>query len=255
VPVPEALRRRRLGGVTLERALYVADGLVMMRQRFAGDDTRLIITHEAAMRAVVEVWCGRLVVPLATGDIVAPARFVLAVPPRSILPIRFEHAVVITDGTCATRPLDRHATPVIEAAPIGLGARRAVVCSGDVVASLDPDAGVAALLVRARAALHAAVGALAPVRAAAEAARMAPETLTRRFAAAYRITPKRYCQRARLFDAAILLFDGASVLDAALRAGFNDLSRFYTQFRRLLGGTPGQYAAIRNRQDAEAWTR
>jgi AraC-like DNA-binding protein len=84
---------------------------------------------------------------------------------------------------------------------------------------------------------------------------MAPETLARRFADAYRITPKQYCHRARLFDAAILLFDGASVLDAALRAGFNDLTRFYTQFRRLLGGTPGAYARIRQRQDAVARAR
>jgi len=67
--------------------------------------------------------------------------------------------------------------------------------------------------------------------------------------------PRRRRQRARLFDAAILLFEGTSVLDAALRAGFNDLTRFYVQFRRVLGTTPGQYAQRRNRQAAAAAAR
>jgi AraC-like DNA-binding protein len=248
--LPLGIRRR--GGIVLERSLYVAGGTVMLRQRFTGDDTRVLITHDAALRSLVEVRRGRVVMPLAGGDVIAPSRFVLAVPPRSIVPIRFEHAEVVSDGGCATRALDEHAVPVIEAVASWRGAREALTSGGPVVAALDADAGVASSLVRGRAALHTAIGEPAPVRVAAAAAGLAPETLVRQFSAAYRITPKQYCQRARLFDAAVLLFEGVSVLDAALRAGFNDLTRFYVQFRRLLGGTPGEYARIRKRQDAAA---
>jgi AraC-like DNA-binding protein len=254
--VQDALRSQRRGGIVIERSLYLAEGVAMLRQRFSGNDTRVVVTHEAGIRSVVEVRRGRLVIPLASGDFVAPARFVMAVPPRSIIALRFEHAEVITEGTGAAHRLDGHATPAIEAvAASSSAARHAMAVTGHVLAQLDPDVALAAPLVRARAALHAAIGTPAPVRAAAAAAGMAPETLARRFADAYRITPKQYCHRARLFDAAILLFDGASVLDAALRAGFNDLTRFYTQFRRLLGGTPGAYARIRKRQDAVARAR
>jgi AraC-like DNA-binding protein len=119
-----------------------------------------------------------------------------------------------------------------------------------VLQQLDADLGVARSLVTARARLHQVIGDHAPVRTAAACAQLAPETFTRLFTAAYGIAPKQYCQRARLFDAAILLFSGTGVLDAALRAGFNDLTRFYVQFRRLLGATPGDYVRIRNRQDA-----
>lgn len=248
--------KRQRGRVTIERALYLVDGAVMLRKRIVGHDTRVVVTHDAALRSVVEVRRGRLVIPLAGGDVVAPARFVLAVPPRSVLALRFEHAEVIADGLGAAHALDDHATPAIEIAPApGSSARRAVALGGALVARLDPDAGVANVLVRARAALHAAIGEPAPVRSAADAVGIAPETLARGFADAYRIAPKQYCQRARLFDAAMLLFDGASVLEAALRAGFNDLTRFYVQFRRLLGGTPGQYARIRKRQELAARAR
>jgi hypothetical protein len=47
----------------------------------------------------------------------------------------------------------------------------------------------------------------------------------------------------------------AGRVDAALRAGFNDLTRCYAQLRRVLGGTPGEYAEIRNRQDPAARAR
>jgi AraC-like DNA-binding protein len=251
--VHDALRSQRRGGIVVERSLYLAQGVAMLRQRFYGDDTRSIVTHDAGVRSSVEVRRGRLVIPLPSGDIVAPTRFVLAVPPRSILALRFEQAEVVTEGTGAAHRLDDHATPAIEA--VVASSPLAMAVAGHVLARLDPDAGVAAPLVRARAALHAAIGTSAPVRVAAAAAGMAPETLARRFADAYRITPKQYCHRARLFDAVILLFDGVPVLDAALRAGFNDLTRFYAQFRRLLGGTPGAYARIRKRQDAAARAR
>lgn len=248
--------RRRRGRITIERALYLVDGAVMLRQRMVGHDTRVVVTHDAALRSVVDVRRGRLVFPLAGGDVVAPARFVLAVPPRSILPLRFEHAEVIADGLGAPHALDDHAAPAVEvAAAPGASARRTVALGGALIARLDADAGVAASLVRARAGLHAALGEPAPVRRVADAVGLAPETLARRFCEAYRVAPKQYCQRARLFDAAMRLFDGASVLDAALRAGFNDLTRFYVQFRRLLGGTPGQYARIRKRQDHAARDR
>jgi transcriptional regulator GlxA family with amidase domain len=163
---------------------------------------------------------------------------VLAVPPRSVLVMRFEQADVSAKGTGAVGALDGHRVPSIEqteAAPSNV--------------PLDPDLGVAPVLATARARLHDVIGAPAPVRTVAAAVDLRPETLTRRFAATYGIEPKHYCHRARLFDAAVRLFAGATIVDAALEAGFNDLKRFYVQFRRLLHATPGEYAAIRKRQD------
>jgi AraC-like DNA-binding protein len=234
----------RRGGVVLDRSVRFAGGAVLMRHRFVGDDVRVIVTHEAALRSLVEVRSGALSFPLAGGEVFAPRRFVLAVPPRCVLPIRFRAAEVVTDGVGAPRALDRHAAAAMEVD--GADAR----AHGEVLARLDPDAGVPPPIVHARACLHELLDHVAPVQRAAERVGIAPETLARAFARAYGITPKQYCHRARLFDAAIRLLEGASVLDAALRAGFNDLTRFYVQFRGLLGSTPGRYARIRRRLGA-----
>jgi AraC-like DNA-binding protein len=185
----------------------------------------------------------------ARGEVLAPTRFVLAVPPRSILVMRFEQADVRAEGTGAVGALDGHLVPAVEQMKAGTSPAAAIARPQRVLASLDPDRDVAPVLATARARLHDVIGALAPVRTVAAELELRPETLTRRFAATYGIEPKHYCHRARLFDAAVRLFAGASIVDAALDAGFNDLKRFYVQFRRLLDATPGQYAAIRKRQD------
>lgn len=237
----------RRGEVVIQRSVWRAGpGLIGLRQRFTGDGVRVLVTHDASLLAVVEVLEGRVSFPLPGGEREAPVRFVLSVPPRSVLPIRYHQAVADSDG------LGRRGA-FVEGVP-WLGAGTAFALDAMVQAprlfALDADAGVPAAVARSRAALHAHLSDVAPVRAAARDVGLAPDSLTRAFAAAYGLSPKQYCTRARLFDAAIGLFCGAPVISAALSAGFNDVSRFYAQFKRLLHSTPARYARAGNRQDA-----
>jgi len=237
-----AIPATRRGRIVLERSVRFERGVAMLRQRFVGDDVRVIVTHQGSLRATVEILAGEIAFGVA-GTFTAPSRFVLSVPPRTVLAIHFRGADVISDGAGAPRALDGYQVPTIE--PF----THDVLAPSAPVATFDPDTAIAATLVRARRMLHEHLGDPAPVRRAAAFAGMAPETLTRGFARAYGIAPKQYCHRARLFDAALRLLGGTSVVEAARTAGFNDLSRFYAQFRGLLGTTPGRYARIRNRQD------
>jgi hypothetical protein len=43
VSVHDALRSQQRGGLVIERSLYLAQGVAMLRQRFYGDDARSII--------------------------------------------------------------------------------------------------------------------------------------------------------------------------------------------------------------------
>nr|UXE44840.1 HTH-type transcriptional activator RhaS [uncultured bacterium] len=230
--------RSERGGLTIERHIRrVGPGMVGLRQRFAGDGERCIVTHEASLVSRVEVRAGSI----TFGDHVAPERFVLSVPPRSVVRMRFHAAAADSDGMGKIGTLSPGPPQLREADDL---------LRSDTLAVLDLDALAPAPLVRARRALHEHLSELAPVRAAAEDAQLDAEALTRAFRRAYGLTPKHYCNRARLFDAAIALLSGASVATAAFSSGFNDLSRFYAQFRRLLRATPGDYAkAAGNRQD------
>src|SRR5216117_2129636 len=89
----------RRGQMTLERRLLPAsDGLLALGQTFTGSDTRTVVTHSAFVLANVEVLEGRLSFPLISGSVEAPNHFVLAIPPRSVLPMLFEDALVISQG-------------------------------------------------------------------------------------------------------------------------------------------------------------
>ena len=58
------------------------------------------------------------------------------------------------------------------------------------------------------------------------------------------ITPYRYLETVRVNRARALLEQGATPLDAALRAGFADQSHFNHFFKILTGLTPSQYRAV-----------
>jgi AraC-like DNA-binding protein len=222
----------RRGGITIEREVRVAGpGLVGLRQRFSGSGERVLVTHEASLVARVQVTRGRV---LFFGR-EAPRWFVLSVPPRSVVRLCFDDAVAETDGLGRLGALSRGPAQLREADDL-------LEC--DTVFVLD--AGAAPELERARLALHEEISSLAPLRAAAAAAGLHADTLTRSFARTYGVTPKQYVTRARLFDAAIGLFTGSSISSAALASGFNDVSRFYAQFKRVLRATPGEYLRARS---------
>ena len=69
-------------------------------------------------------------------------------------------------------------------------------------------------------------------------------SLIRAFTRERGITPYSYLMAARVGEAKRLLEAGTAPAEAALEAGFSDQSHLTNQFKRLIGLTPGQYAAI-----------
>lgn len=249
-----ALAGTRRGQLAIGRQVLPArDGLIGLRQVFDGSDLRVVVTHQAAVVALVQVEAGEVTFPLATGELVAPRRFLLALPPRGVVPMRFHAARVRSDGVADFAPLWLGKAALWESSqaqmPLSRGAVQELL---DPAAAtlIDADAAVAPAVVRARALLHEQLARPAPVQLAARRVGLAADTLTRLFCAAYGLPPKQYCHRARLFAAVLRLLSGQSILETAFTVGFNDVSRFYRQFKRLVCATPGEYAEIGKRQDA-----
>lgn len=64
--------------------------------------------------------------------------------------------------------------------------------------------------------------------------------LTRQFKRDYRITPLDYRHRLRVSDAMSRLSKGDQILDVGYHVGFNDTKRFYEDFRKVTGTSPGK---------------
>jgi AraC-like DNA-binding protein len=213
-----------------------------------GSGERVIVTHAAGLLADVRVLSGRVELATATQRSVAPDHFVLIVPQRSVLRVHYHDALVESDGLGSFEPIPGPAC--LRRARPNLALTLEALLATELSVELPADHGVSLPLVAARALLHDHLHALAPVRRAARESDMNPDVFARRFQRAYGLLPKQYCTRARLFDAVLQLCRGLSIADTAFAAGWNDLSRFYAQFRRIVGATPGQYTRVGKRQDA-----
>lgn len=66
--------------------------------------------------------------------------------------------------------------------------------------------------------------------------------LTRNFTKAYGISPIKYRQRVRLFEAMNLMNHGASVTEAIFASGFTNLSEFNRQFKATLSTNPKSFS-------------
>ncbi|HEX6738017.1 MAG TPA: AraC family transcriptional regulator [Vicinamibacteria bacterium] len=246
VPRPASFRSVR-GPLLLERRpVPGGPGLVALEQRLAchGSATRLLVTGEGWLLAAVEVERGRL--DAAGGA--TPARFTLFVPPRSVVSLRLEAAALWSLGVGGLGdPPAAHAVPVLLRAqePRPVTAEDVLHLAGaETVRTLEadpPGGGRRAPLADARRRLHENRAGPRPLAASAAELGLSPPALCKAFCAAYGITPKQYVQRARVFDAVLMLLLGRPVMEAALEAGFADLSRFYRQFGRLVGSTPARY--------------
>jgi AraC-like DNA-binding protein len=71
--------------------------------------------------------------------------------------------------------------------------------------------------------------------------------MSRTFRNAYGLPPVRYRHHVRIMDALLRFAAGAAPADVSLDVGFEDLSRFYKVFRRLVCGVPGAYRPRRSR--------
>jgi len=65
------------------------------------------------------------------------------------------------------------------------------------------------------------------------------EHLSRTFKREFSLSPRNYLHKLRVADAALLLARGEEIINVSQEVGYNDLSRFYTQFRKATYTSPG----------------
>lgn len=63
--------------------------------------------------------------------------------------------------------------------------------------------------------------------------------LSRQFKKDFRMSPSEYLRKLRVSDAPLRLARGEEIINVSLDVGYNDLSRFYKQFRKTTNTSPG----------------
>ncbi|HSK71504.1 MAG TPA: AraC family transcriptional regulator [Pyrinomonadaceae bacterium] len=71
------------------------------------------------------------------------------------------------------------------------------------------------------------------------------EHLTRQFKRDYDLTPSAYLHQIRIADATFRLAKGEEIINVSQDVGYNDLSRFYKQFRKSMETSPGNCQMIK----------
>jgi len=71
------------------------------------------------------------------------------------------------------------------------------------------------------------------------------EHVSRQFKRDYEMTPSKYLHEIRTAEAAFRLSTGEEIIDISADVGYNDLSRFYKQFRNRFGMSPGRCRTVR----------
>ncbi|UYF98874.1 AraC family transcriptional regulator [Halomonas sp. GD1P12] len=98
-----------------------------------------------------------------------------------------------------------------------------------------------ALLVRAKAYIHAHLERDMSLDEISQAAHLSKYHFLRLFRQRYGITPHQYVINCRINAARTALAAGADTTEVALRFGFADASHFNRRFKRIYGMTPSQY--------------
>lgn len=107
------------------------------------------------------------------------------------------------------------------------------------IAHVVPESSV---LERVRKVLNQSLGEEILVGDVAERFGMTEATLTKRFKATYGITPIKYRNKMRVFEAmSQLLHQGKPVTEVGFDVGFGDLGRFNKQFKKYANAKPSQY--------------
>jgi AraC-like DNA-binding protein len=70
------------------------------------------------------------------------------------------------------------------------------------------------------------------------------EHLSRQFKKDFKMSPSSYLRQLRVADAPLRLAQGEEIINVSQEVGYNDLSRFYKQFRQTTETSPGACKAI-----------
>lgn len=231
------------------KAKLLPDGAYLFEDELEleGLVTMPIITCAAWLLELYELRSGELFF-ISSKERVSPAtkRFGVFYPPFSITQPAFTNLKGRLIGIAATEalPPEFRATPIVfEAASIKAPGSSdqaiEILYAGDNRQSiaLSPDASLLSL--KAKRFIdenHLAYPSIARI---AQRLGVSHAHLSRQFKGDFGMSPSDYLRKLRVADAPLRLVRGEEIINVSMDVGYNDLSRFYKQFRKTTNTSPG----------------
>lgn len=94
-----------------------------------------------------------------------------------------------------------------------------------------------------KAAIETSLGESISLREIAEKHHLNHTVAGRQFKSDFGMTPKQYQNRLRVICSIDHLLAGSGPIDAGFQAGFNDVTRYYQQFKKTVASSPAKYVA------------
>lgn len=236
-----------------------ADEIISRRETgFLPDGTYLFRDHlkiNAIVAATVVTCTGWLLemVQLKSGDLyflrgkeeVRPTGkyFGILYPPYALVRPCFVNAKGTLLGLAGTAPLPARlsAGPFVfdASVPLEVSGVTEILEVGRNRQPIDANPKASALSIKARKLIVERYSSEPSIASIAKQLRVSNEHLSRQFRRDYGMSPRAYLHQLRLADAPLELARGEAIANISNDSGYGDLSRFYKQFRKSTGTSPG----------------
>jgi AraC-like DNA-binding protein len=238
------------GGALARRSSQLAsDGAYIFQDdlQVTGELTAIVITCTAWLLEIYERRAGSISF-LCGGDEVSPETkcFGVFYPPFSISKPCFRDVEAHLIGVAASKsvPDEFTSAPAVfditsSQTPSGVSQAIEILKSGKNAKSIAMNPRPSLLSIRAKRIIDENYLAYPSIGRIAARLGVRHEHLSREFKRDFEMTPSSYLRQLRVADAPLKLAMGEEIINVSQDVGYNDLSRFYKQFRQTTDTSPG----------------
>ena len=238
-PVPEEVIARR-------ETTFLPDGTYLFRDqlKIEGVVTTALVTCKGWLLEMYQLKAGELHF-LSGRKEIRPKRnrFGVFFPPYTLARPRFINAEGNLLGLAGTAPLPAEigTVPFVfeTSGPLEARSVAGILASGRHRQAIEANPRASALSMKARRLIVEGYASEPSIGRIAARLGVSNEHLSRQFRRDYEMSPREYLHQLRLADAPLELARGEAITDISHESGYGELSRFYKQFRKSTGTSPG----------------
>jgi AraC-like DNA-binding protein len=238
------------GGVIARRQTsFLADGAYLFQDELEvqGKLSAKVITCTAWLLELYELKAGAVFFVSGTREVRAPEkRFGVLYPPFTISQPSIENAKGFLVGVAAMESLPNGFSKVptmfrtsFSEPPTSVVHALEIIRLGESHESVELNPKPSLVSVKAKRLIDENYLSYPSIARIAERLGVTHEHLSRQFKRDFEISPSNYLHQLRMADAPLRLAKGEEIVNVSQDIGYNDLSRFYKQFRKTTKTSPG----------------